>query len=65
LKIADNSKSFFEWLQATTKSDELSGVTFAVFGLGDSTYKHYNVMGLQCDGAPLISTLDRCRQRDS
>ena len=29
---------------------DLAGLRYAVFGLGDSTYTHYNTMGLRCDG---------------
>jgi sulfite reductase alpha subunit-like flavoprotein len=55
---AENSQRFFEWLRNEASPTDLTGVHFAVFGLGDSTYKHYNVMGLQCDGAfrPLSTT---------
>ncbi|CAB4055579.1 POR [Lepeophtheirus salmonis] len=40
----DNAQEFFEWLQ--TGSCNLSTMTFAVFGLGNKTYEHFNAMGI-------------------
>jgi NADPH-ferrihemoprotein reductase len=36
----DNAKEFYEWLESTEM--DLSNVKFAVFGLGNKTYEHYN-----------------------
>nr|CAG4638293.1 EOG090X027R [Cyclestheria hislopi] len=43
----DNAQAFYEWLQAGDA--DLSGVNFAVFGLGNKTYEHYNSMGKYVD----------------
>ncbi|XP_071945366.1 NADPH--cytochrome P450 reductase-like [Antedon mediterranea] len=39
----DNSQEFYDWLQDGTA--DLDGLKFAVFGLGNKTYEHYNEMG--------------------
>ncbi|CAB3373587.1 Hypothetical predicted protein [Cloeon dipterum] len=39
----DNAQEFFEWLQ--NGDADLSGLNYAVFGLGNKTYEHYNEMG--------------------
>ncbi|KAG2459344.1 NADPH--cytochrome P450 reductase-like isoform X1 [Polypterus senegalus] len=39
----DNAQDFYDWLQET--DIDLSGVNYAVFGLGNKTYEHYNAMG--------------------
>ncbi|XP_052801447.1 NADPH--cytochrome P450 reductase-like [Mya arenaria] len=43
----DNAQEFYEWLQ--TGDVELNGVKFAVFGLGNKTYEHFNAMGKYVD----------------
>nr|CAG4641507.1 EOG090X027R [Eurycercus lamellatus] len=43
----DNAQAFYEWLKAG--DCELSGVNFAVFGLGNKTYEHFNSMGKYVD----------------
>lgn len=43
----DNAHDFYDWLMQC--SDSLSSVTYAVFGLGNTTYEHYNVMARKCD----------------
>ncbi|XP_033117022.1 NADPH--cytochrome P450 reductase-like [Anneissia japonica] len=39
----DNAQEFYDWLQEG--SPDLQGLKFAVFGLGNKTYEHYNEMG--------------------
>ncbi|GFO34081.1 NADPH--cytochrome p450 reductase [Plakobranchus ocellatus] len=39
----DNAQEFFEFL--TNGDEDLTGLKFAVFGLGNKTYEHYNSMG--------------------
>ncbi|XP_026564441.1 NADPH--cytochrome P450 reductase [Pseudonaja textilis] len=39
----DNAQDFYDWLQDTDA--KLSGITYAVFGLGNKTYEHFNAMG--------------------
>ncbi|XP_077851325.1 NADPH--cytochrome P450 reductase isoform X5 [Macaca mulatta] len=43
----DNAQDFYDWLQETDV--DLSGVKFAVFGLGNKTYEHFNAMGKYVD----------------
>ncbi|GFU19605.1 NADPH--cytochrome P450 reductase, partial [Nephila pilipes] len=43
----DNAQEFHQWLQAGDA--DLSGLNFAVFGLGNKTYEHYNSMGIYVD----------------
>ncbi|XP_065830614.1 NADPH--cytochrome P450 reductase-like [Oscarella lobularis] len=38
----DNAQDFHEWLKSTDA--DLQGLRFAVFGLGNKTYEHYNSM---------------------
>nr|prf reductase,NADPH cytochrome P450 [Sus scrofa domesticus] len=38
----DNAQDFYDWLQEADV--DLSGVKYAVFGLGDKTYEHFNAM---------------------
>jgi NADPH-ferrihemoprotein reductase len=48
----DNALRFYEWLcntDGSLPSTYLSNVSFAVFGLGNSTYVNYNQMGKNCD----------------
>ncbi|KAK0138408.1 NADPH--cytochrome P450 reductase [Merluccius polli] len=44
----DNAQDFYDWLQENDEED-LSGVNFTVFGLGNKTYEHYNAMGTYVD----------------
>jgi cytochrome P450/NADPH-cytochrome P450 reductase len=37
---ADNAKKFTSWLQANADSNSLDGVTYAVFGVGNSDWAH-------------------------
>ncbi|XP_051891119.1 NADPH--cytochrome P450 reductase-like [Pristis pectinata] len=39
----DNAQDFYDWMQET--DTDLSGVKYAVFGLGNKTYEHFNAMG--------------------
>lgn len=43
----DNAQEFYDWLQDC--SAELEGVRYAVFGLGNKTYEHYNATGKYVD----------------
>ncbi|KAF8766875.1 NADPH--cytochrome P450 reductase like protein [Argiope bruennichi] len=43
----DNAQEFYQWLQ--TGDGDLSGLNYAVFGLGNKTYEHYNSMGIYVD----------------
>ncbi|KAL2095280.1 hypothetical protein ACEWY4_009999 [Coilia grayii] len=43
----DNAQDFYDWLQAA--DDSLEGVNYAVFGLGNKTYEHFNAMGKYVD----------------
>ncbi|XP_035219384.1 LOW QUALITY PROTEIN: NADPH--cytochrome P450 reductase-like [Stegodyphus dumicola] len=43
----DNAQEFYQWLQAG--DTDLSGLNYAVFGLGNKTYEHYNSMGKYVD----------------
>lgn len=43
----DNAQEFYQWLQAG--ESDLSGLNYAVFGLGNKTYEHYNSMGKYVD----------------
>ncbi|KAL8560658.1 hypothetical protein ACOMHN_052674 [Nucella lapillus] len=43
----DNSQEFYEWLQ--DGDGDLTGVNYAVFGLGNKTYEHFNAMGNYVD----------------
>ncbi|KAJ7309012.1 hypothetical protein JRQ81_008297 [Phrynocephalus forsythii] len=43
----DNAQDFYDWLQETDA--DLSGIKFAVFGLGNKTYEHFNAMGKYVD----------------
>ncbi|CAH1231416.1 POR [Branchiostoma lanceolatum] len=42
----DNAQEFFDWLQ---EDHDLSGLRYAVFGLGNKTYEHFNAMGIFVD----------------
>ncbi|KAL1140084.1 hypothetical protein AAG570_000016 [Ranatra chinensis] len=43
----DNAMDFFEWLQ--NGEADLTGLNYAVFGLGNKTYEHYNEVGKYVD----------------
>ncbi|XP_015928394.1 NADPH--cytochrome P450 reductase [Parasteatoda tepidariorum] len=43
----DNAQEYYQWLQSGEV--DLSGLNFAVFGLGNKTYEHYNSMGIYVD----------------
>ncbi|XP_017485883.1 PREDICTED: NADPH--cytochrome P450 reductase-like [Rhagoletis zephyria] len=43
----DNCQEFFEWLN--NGGTNLSGLRYAVFGLGNKTYEHYNKVGYYLD----------------
>ncbi|XP_063225113.1 NADPH--cytochrome P450 reductase [Bacillus rossius redtenbacheri] len=43
----DNAMEFYEWLQSG--DGDLSGLNYAVFGLGNKTYEHYNEVGKYVD----------------
>lgn len=43
----DNAQEFYQWLQAGDA--DLTGLNYAVFGLGNKTYEHYNSMGIYVD----------------
>uniref|UniRef100_A0A0B7BHS3 NADPH--cytochrome P450 reductase n=1 Tax=Arion vulgaris TaxID=1028688 RepID=A0A0B7BHS3_9EUPU len=43
----DNAQEFHEFL--TNGNGDFSGIKFAVFGLGNKTYEHYNSMGIYVD----------------
>ncbi|XP_067393898.1 NADPH--cytochrome P450 reductase [Emydura macquarii macquarii] len=43
----DNAQDFYDWLQETDA--DLMGLKYAVFGLGNKTYEHFNAMGKYVD----------------
>lgn len=43
----DNAQEFYEFLQRG--DSELNGLNYAVFGLGNKTYEHYNAMATYTD----------------
>jgi len=43
----DNAQEFFNWLQ--DGGTDLSRMKYAVFGLGNKTYEHYNAMAIYVD----------------
>lgn len=45
----DNARSCYEWLKNEGKEKDLDGLTYAVFGLGNTQYEHYNSMGTYFD----------------
>lgn len=46
----DNAKSFYDWLMAAEPaSTSLASLRFAVFGLGNKTYEHYNSVAKEVD----------------
>uniref|UniRef100_A0A6M2DVS6 NADPH--hemoprotein reductase n=1 Tax=Xenopsylla cheopis TaxID=163159 RepID=A0A6M2DVS6_XENCH len=43
----DNAMEFFEWIQ--NGDADLTGLNYAVFGLGNKTYEHYNEVAIYVD----------------
>ncbi|XP_015378465.1 PREDICTED: NADPH--cytochrome P450 reductase-like, partial [Diuraphis noxia] len=43
----DNAMDFYEWLQ--NGDADLEGLNYAVFGLGNKTYEHYNEIAIYID----------------
>ncbi|CAG4910379.1 unnamed protein product [Colias eurytheme] len=43
----DNAMDFYEWLK--NGEPELTGLNYAVFGLGNKTYEHYNAVAIYID----------------
>ncbi|CAF3926461.1 unnamed protein product [Rotaria magnacalcarata] len=43
----DNAQEFYEWLRENGR--DLTGLHYAVFGLGNKTYEHYNAVGKLVD----------------
>nr|CAA63639.1 NADPH--ferrihemoprotein reductase [Drosophila melanogaster] len=43
----DNAMEFYEWI--TSGDVDLSGLNYAVFGLGNKTYEHYNKVAIYVD----------------
>lgn len=43
----DNAQEFFDWLQSG--GGDMSGMKYAVFGLGNKTYEHFNAMAIYVD----------------
>lgn len=43
----DNATEFFDWLKSGDAN--LTGLNYAVFGLGNKTYEHYNEIGIYVD----------------
>lgn len=45
----DNAKEFYEWLMDSSLDADLSSLKYTVFGLGNTTYEHYNAVGRAVD----------------
>lgn len=43
----DNAVEFYEWIQ--NSDPDMSGLNYAVFGLGNKTYEHYNKVAIYVD----------------
>ena len=43
----DNAREFYDWLKKG--ESDLNGLNYAVFGLGNKTYEHYNAVGIYAD----------------
>ena len=43
----DNAQALYDWLQEG--NGDVKGLRYAVFGLGNSTYEHFNAMGKVVD----------------
>lgn len=48
----DNAREFYDWLKAAeeSKSIDLSGLSYTVFGLGNKTYEQFNFVARSVDG---------------
>jgi NADPH-ferrihemoprotein reductase len=44
----DNAQEFYDWIKDT--DEDLNGLRYAVFALGNKTYEHYNAVGRLVDG---------------
>ncbi|XP_075871091.1 P450 (cytochrome) oxidoreductase b isoform X1 [Nelusetta ayraudi] len=44
----DNAQDFYDWLQEND-DENLAGLNYTVFALGNKTYEHYNAMGKYVD----------------
>lgn len=59
----DNAIQFFEFITAESDEPSLDNMQYAIFGLGNSTYEHYNLVARKVDasltqrGAKRIGTL--------
>lgn len=53
----DNAMEFYEWLK--TSDPDLTGLNYAVFGLGNKTYEHYNAVAIYLDKR--LEQLGACR----
>ncbi len=45
----DNARSFYTWMTEEAQTEALKDMKYAVFGLGNSQYEHYNTMGRTFD----------------
>ncbi|EKX31757.1 hypothetical protein GUITHDRAFT_149086 [Guillardia theta CCMP2712] len=45
----DNAKQFYHWLLERSGGNSCSGMQYAVFGLGNTQYEHYNAFGKLLD----------------
>eukprot|EP01065_Artemidia_motanka_P026946 TRINITY_DN32185_c0_g1_i1.p1 TRINITY_DN32185_c0_g1~~TRINITY_DN32185_c0_g1_i1.p1 ORF type:complete len:689 (+),score=226.45 TRINITY_DN32185_c0_g1_i1:67-2133(+) len=45
----DSAKDFVDWMNDSSRCEDLSKLRYAVFGLGDSQYKHFCQMGKDVD----------------
>lgn len=43
----DNAREFYDWLKRG--ESDLNGLNYAVFGLGNKTYEHFNAVGIYAD----------------
>ncbi|KAJ0180556.1 hypothetical protein K1T71_003960 [Dendrolimus kikuchii] len=53
----DNAMEFYEWLK--NSDPDLTGLNYAVFGLGNKTYEHYNAVAIYLDKR--LEELGACR----
>ena len=60
----DNAMDFAKWLRtASPKDSGIEGLKFAVFGLGNSQYEHFNAMGRLVDARLEALGAERMRER--